>query len=586
MKKLLLIIFFSLVFSHSACIKGNYNLLRTGQWCKGPQSSQVTSECGSSTRDCNLSCSGNYCQIIPVQMSGSKYFTGFIGGEEYQSVCFGAANHTANSLTVYYEYQCDTKLQADSLDCKLKNGLWDGSQCGEPLDTLCVNIPLSISAQLGTSARAYYVKNEDGSLTKILNDGNSDRLCSKAIEQGTGETKVINNLVGPNGEDYGTFCQGSCESAGISNGGQISCNTFGCHESNNQSGSINPNDYGGGSGDFGAGTGGGFGSGGGSGGGSGSGLIGDSIPPVDTTFSAPSWSDGCMVLNLQTCTCDGFTYVGSSGNSATVYNNKTGQTGVCGLDYTPEVSSCPIDWTACNFKKSPNDTANYNADSMRVDSSGDWEYNYFPILNEINASIKAMDFNQNSNARDMQNFFNNYTGSNFEGTSKQDTTIINITNRDTTIVDFPDTTIDLNFIYDSIAKWNSNINDLKDTLSSFPFFGSDTPNVEIDTAGSLGRIISTASTLIDSGKVAFPLNLHSFSGQSDCPEFMTQGREIKTFVGSSHSFNYSSVCDVRIFGKPLFALIRTALRLLISISCAWAIFKASVNFRGNNDSSI
>lgn len=478
--------------------------------------------------------------------------------------------------TCSYTKYCTTASEA----CEATGNVWVGGQCQPPPDTLCVNIPLSISAQLGTSARAYYVKNEDGSLSKILNDGNADRLCAKSIEQGTGEVNVINNLVGPDGENYGTFCLGSCESAGQSNGGQISCNIFGCHESNDQGGAINPNDYGSQNSDFGAGTGGGFGSGGGSGGGDGSGIIGDSIPPQDSIPSAPSWSDGCQVLNLQTCTCDGFTYVGSSNMTATVYNHKTGQSGSCSVEPFPEVASCPVDWSTCNFKKTPQDTSSYAFDSLRTDSLGDWEYNYFPILQEINNSIKALDYNQNSNAKDMQNFFNNYKGTNFEGTPKKDTTIINITNNDTTIVELPDESIDFDFIYDSIANWNSSINKVKDTLSSFSYFNPEIgQDLELDTSGSIGRIISTASTIIDSGKVSFPLNLQSFSGQSNCPAFMTQSREIKTFVGSSHSFNFSFMCDVRIFGKELFALIRAGLRLLVSISCAWMIFKASVNFR-------
>ena len=580
MKKIIVIVFFTLISVHSACIKGNYSILRNGQWCMGPQNPSVTTICGNSSRDCNLSCSGEYCQNIPVKQQGSKYFTGFIGGQQYQGLCFGSVIHMGNSIYVNYEYQCDTKSQADSLDCKLKNGLWDGTKCGKPLDTLCVNIPLSVSAQIGTSARAYYVKNKDGSLTKILNEGNSDRLCGKSIEQGMGDVNIINNLTGPDGENYGTFCQGSCESAGLSNGGQISCNTFGCHESSNQGGSINPNDYGGQNSDFGAGTGGGFGSGGGSGSGVGSGVIGDSISPVDTTSTAPSWSDGCQVLNLQTCTCDGFTYVGSSNMTATIYNHNTGQTGSCSVDLVPEVATCPVDWATCDFKKTPQDTSSYAVDSLRTDSTGDWEYNYFPILTEINNSLKALDYNQNSNAKDMQNFFNNYKGTNFEGTSKRDTTIINITNRDTTIVDFPDTTIDLNFIYDSISNWNSSIDKVKDTLSSFTFFNPDSAQeLEIDSVAIVNNIISTASQIIDSGKVLFPLNFQSFAGSSNCPAFMTQGREIKTYVGSSHSFNYSSVCDVRIFGKELFALIRSVLRLVVSVGCAWVIFKATVGYR-------
>ena len=588
MYKIIIIILSLAISAFSACVThANAQKLKT--FYGSPCNNNVAGgggQCGT----CSSVCSSmdNQCTSGIIQEGGLLYLGGQLQGQPNGcdfSRPLGTGSvpwscEPVSSGLCYYYTVCNLS-DLDSLNCAKNNGIWNGSSCETPKDTLCVNIPLSVSAQIGTSARAYYVKNEDGSLTKILNEGNSDRLCARSIEQGMGEVNILNNLTGPDGENYGTFCQGSCESAGLSNGGQISCNTFGCHESSNQGGSINPNDYGGQSSDFGAGTGGGFGSGGGSGSGSGSGVIGDSITPLDTNSSAPSWSDGCQVLNLQTCTCDGFTYVGSSNMTATIYNHNTGQTGSCSVDLMPEVANCPVDWSSCDFKKTPQDTSSYAVDSLRTDSTGDWEYNYFPILTEINNSIKALDYNQNSNAKDMQNFFNNYKGTNFEGTSKRDTTIINITNRDTAIVDFPDTTIDLNFIYDSIANWNSNINALKDSFSIFPFFGTDTlPNVEIDTSGSVSRILSTASSIIDSGNISFPLNLQSFSGQSNCPAFMTQGREIKTYVGSSHSFNFSSVCDVRIFGQPLFALVRAGLRLLISISCAWVIFKASINFWG------
>jgi uncharacterized membrane protein YgcG len=575
MKKIIFIILFALISVYSACVTGgNYNYC-PDFWFPSCSSNPGCTSCCSSNPICSQPpvVKGDGTSFYVTPKSDGIFSVAY--GVTYGQLCSDAADYTMNAggNCIPYTYRCTSRAEADSLDCTTNGGLWDGSECGEPQDTLCVNIPLSISAQLGTSARAYYVKNEDGSLTKILNEGNSDRLCSKSIEQGTGETKVINNLVGPDGENYGTFCQGSCESAGLSNGGQISCNTFGCHESNNQSGSINPNDYGAGSGDFGAGTGGGFGSGGGSGGGDGSGIIGDSVPPIDTSSSAPSWSDGCMVLNLQTCTCDGFTYVGSSGNTATVYNHKTGQTGTCGLDFTPEVSSCPVDWTTCNFKKSSNDTTNYNIDSMRVDSSGDWEYNYFPILSEINASIKALDYNQNSNAKDMQNFFNNYTGSSFGGGGSGGSW-------DTTILEFPDTNIDMSNWMDSINDWREQASGLIDAMGVFSLdsFVSDT-NINYDTNEVVGEILDVAKSITDSAAYLFNIDFSDLGGSSNCPAFLSQTRYIELYTGTQVPIDYSYLCTIEIFGKPLFELIRVVLRLLVSLSCAFAIFKATVGFR-------
>jgi len=582
MYKILFLVLFIVINGHSLCI--TYDLPQTNQNITGLSCNNNISagngHCGTCTSECSKLSSE--CTNGIIQIGAKLYTNGSINGTI--SRCdYTEANPPGNTapficgyaprgLCSYYTV-CDTS-DLDSLNCARDPS---GEGCPQILDTVCVNIPLSISAQLGTSARSYYEKSPDGTLKKILNDGNDETLCRKSSDVGTGDITIINNLIGPDGTNYGTFCQGSCESVGQSNGGAVTCSGIGCHESHDQTGAINPNNYGGGSGDFGAGTGGGFGSGGGSGSGSG-GFVGDSLG-LDTSETSNSWAGGCNVLNLQTCTCDGFTYVGSSGNTATVYNHSTGQTGTCGLDFMPEVATCPVDWTTCTFKKNSNDTTDYKIDSMRVDSSGDWEYNYYPILGEINASIKALDFNQNSNAKDMKNFFENYKGSNFEGIPKQDTTIINITNRDTSIIDFPDTTINHGF-GDSVANWRQNVSQVVDSLESFTFFNPDTTALEIDTSGAINGIIGKLTPIIEDGKTLFPLDFSSFSGASNCPAFLSRGLELKTYVGSSHSFSYGTLCQTRIFGKEIFALIRSVLRLLVSVGCAWVIFKATVGFRG------
>lgn len=574
---IILVLFFASL-SFGECVQNTENPWHTynawGQWClSAPNCGPSTS----SNRCCDDASAGEYCSPKRTYYNGAYYYgvvsekSSPISGCTYSQFCSNTCGRgfMGNSIQIRYEWRCTSQEEIDSLLNSLT-----------VKDTICLNIPASIAAQLGTGARAYYEKDEDGNLKKILNAENAADLCRRAIAQGEGEVQWLDNLMGPDGENYGSFCVGSCESQNIDNGGVTSCNEFGCRGTEAEG--VNPNDYTAGSGTggaFGGGTGGGFGSGGGGGAGGESGAIGDSLYK-DTSEVPVDFGSGCKIFDPILCNCDDYVYTGNSGGRAHLYNHRTGLTGSCAIDYLPEYPSCPVDFNNCSFPKTLNDTNFTPPDSVFFDTaSGITQLNYFPILNDINSSIKALDFNQNNNAKSMQDFFNNYTGTAF-GSNKADTTIINITSKDTTIVNLPEGSVDYDFIYDSIGGWKSSINKIRDTLSSFSFFNPDSSSyIEIDTSGSVGRIVTIASSIIDSGKINFPFNLQSFSGQNNCPAFMMQGREIKTYIGSSHSFNYSSVCDVRIFGKELFALIRTALRLLISISCAWIIFKASVNFR-------
>lgn len=461
---------------------------------------------------------------------------------------------------------CETQQERDSL-----------FESEIPKDTICLNIPASISAQLGTGARAYYEKDEDGNLKKILNAENAPDLCSRAIAQGTGETEWLDNLTGPDGENYGSFCVGSCESQNISNGGVTSCNEFGCRGTTAEG--VNPNDYTAGSGAggaFGGGSGGGFGSGGGGGADGGeSGAIGDSLFR-DTSEVPTDFGSGCKVFDPILCNCDDYVYTGNSGNRAHLYNHKTGLTGSCAIDYLPEYPSCPVDFNNCSFPKTLNDTNFTPPDSTFFDTtSGITQLNYFPILNDINSSIKALDYNQNNNAKSMQDFFNNYTGTNFGSGSGGENG-----GADTTIIQFPDTSVNTSNWADSALSWKEKTNLLTTEMDKFSLDSlvSDT-GFTLDTATVITEILDVASSITDSAGHLFNIDFGDLGGSSNCPAFLTQTRYIEVYTGIRKEIDFSFLCTINIFGKPLFELIRVVARLMVSVTCAWAIFKATVGFR-------
>ena len=109
---------------------------------------------------------------------------------------------------------------------------------------------------------------------------------------------------------------------------------------------------------------------------------------------------------------------------------------------------------------------------------------------------------------------------------------------------------------------------------------SDT-NMAIDTVTEINEILDVVSSITDSMGHLFNINFNDLGGSSNCPAFLTQTRHLETYVGSKIPMDFSSLCTTTIFGKPLFELIRVVLRLMVSVTCAWAIFKATVGFREN-----
>ena len=436
-------------------------------------------------------------------------------------------------------------------------------------DTICVNTPASFPF------KGHYFITYQGLAVQTLNSSN---LCPTS-PSGRKEYTIYTD--GETGQEQ-ILCPNTCESRGIPNGGNTTCSAGGCNASTDQSGAINPNLMGT-SGGIGGGSGGGFGSGaGGSGAGGGGGdFFPDSLSDT-SKVTPPDWEN--TTCNPWDCFCDGWTFIGLTSRGASIYNASTGASGLCPIPMFVEppahiVSQCRVDWQNCKFSKTDKDSTVYQEPDTLLTSQ---DTVYMQSLDDINATLKAIDFNQNNNFTNLKEFME-YNTFNVDFTDLQNTLesleLSADVNVDIPQFEFPDS---IYYDYDT------------ESMQDLETFYSESYTLDsLELSEKFNRYADSASYAVEAGFID-SLNLGQFQeltdtlqnlvnpflsvlpsgNNSSCPSVFSTPKNLELYGGQQVSLDISFICTPKLAGMNVIELSRIILRFIVSIGCFFMILKA------------